>query len=260
VYLPVPSQPDCASAWLAAAEALDAQPGHHAHNVVVDVADPTARASLSDPVVAQVNNFLLARGKSVECIANTIFPYSLYYRHKHPAFIKVFHERVLPKVRNTKTWSGYYFERMTALPQVTGKPLDQLTRMIDRINDPANTSLNKHEVELFDAARDVTDSPYGGQCLSFLSFHIEPGSPKTLLLTAQYRNHYYVEKLLGNLIGLGRLMKFIANETGLKVGSLTIMSTNAEIDLPKLNGKGLRLHFTDLIAACKNPPPVQSAA
>jgi thymidylate synthase len=149
---------------------------------------------------------------------------------------------------------------LRALQQVYGKPLDQLSRMIDRINDPANTSLNKHEVELFDAARDVTGSPYGGQCLSFLSFHIEPGSPKSLLLTAQYRNHYYVEKLLGNMIGLGRLMSFIAKETGMKVGSLTIVSTNAEIDLPKLNGKGTRQHFTDLIAACKNPPLVQSAA
>jgi hypothetical protein len=261
VYLPVSPQPDCASAWLAAAHAVDGEPGHHAHNVIIDVADPTARASLVDPVVAQVNDFLLARDKSIECIANTIFPQSLYWRHKHPTFIDVFHKRVLPKVRNNKNWSGYYFERMTALPQASGKPVDQLSRMIERMNDPANTSLNKHEVELFDASRDVTGSPYGGQCLSFLSFHLAPGSPKTLLLTAQYRNHYYVEKLLGNLIGLGRLMAFIAKETDTKVGSLTIISTNAEIDLPKVNGKASRKDFTDLLVACENAPPaIQSAA
>jgi hypothetical protein len=68
---------------------------------------------------------------------------------------------------------------------------------------------------------------------SFLSFHLMPGSPKTLLLTAQYRNHYYIEKLLGNLIGLGRLMAFVAHETGSKVGSLTVLSTHAQIDAPK---------------------------
>jgi hypothetical protein len=79
---------------------------------------------------------------------------------------------------------------------------------------------------------DVDGSPYGGQCLSFLSFHLQPGSPKTLLLTAQYRNHYYVEKLLGNLIGLGRLMSYVASETGAKVGSLTVLSTHATIDMP----------------------------
>lgn len=80
--------------------------------------------------------------------------------------------------------------------------------------------------------RDVDNSPYGGQCLSFLSFKIVPGAEKTLTMTAMYRNHFYVEKLLGNLIGLGRLMAFIARETNLKVGALTVVSTHAEIDQP----------------------------
>jgi hypothetical protein len=48
-----------------------------------------------------------------------------------------------------------------------------------------------------------------------------------------YRNHYYVEKLLGNLIGLGQLMSFVASEAGLAVGSLTVLSSHAVVDLPK---------------------------
>jgi hypothetical protein len=257
VYLPIQTQPDCASAWLAAASAVDQQKGHAAHNVIIDVADPTSGATLAHPVVRRVNDFLAARNKSVECIANTIFPQSLYRRYGHPAFIEVFHERVLPKVRSDSRWSGYYFERMTLMPQPNGKPIDQLSRMIERINDPNNKSLNKHELSLFDPARDVTGSPYGGQCLSFLSFHLLPGSPKTLLLTAQYRNHYYVEKLLGNLIGLGRLMSFVAKETGTTVGSLTVVSTNAEIDLPKAT----RADIGVLLESCLQPTPAtQSAA
>ena len=47
-----------------------------------------------------------------------------------------------------------------------------------------------------------------------------------------YRNHFYIEKLLGNLIGLGRLMAFVARETNLNVGALTVVSTHAEIDQP----------------------------
>jgi hypothetical protein len=230
VSLPVPPQPDCASGWLAAIQRLNAQPGHQAHNVLIDIADPTARAELTDPVVAAVDRFLGARDKAVETIANTIFPEALYLRYGMPDFIKVFHERVLPKVRTNSRWSGYYFERMTNLPTSDGKPLDQLSRMIERMKN--GVSLNKHEISLFDPERDVTGSVYGGQCLSFLSFHLEAGKPKTLLLTAQYRNHYYVEKLLGNLIGLGRLMKFVANETGTNVGALTVLSTHAEIDHP----------------------------
>ena len=48
-----------------------------------------------------------------------------------------------------------------------------------------------------------------------------------------YRNHFYIEKLLGNIIGLGRLLAFIAKEGGVGVGPLTIVSTHAEIDMSK---------------------------
>jgi hypothetical protein len=71
--------------------------------------------------------------------------------------------------------------------------------------------------------------PISGPCLSYLSFkrHLDGD----LLLTAVYRNHYYMTKLLGNLIGLGQLQAFVAKEAGLKAGSLTIVSTHAEIDM-----------------------------
>ena len=106
--------------------------------------------------------------------------------------------------------------------------------------------MNKFELSLFDPARDVDNSPYGGQCLSFLSFKIVPGTEKTLALTAMYRNHFYVEKLLGNLIGLGRLMAFVARETGLQVGALTVVSTHAEIDHP---GGARRQDIAAMVAA-----------
>jgi hypothetical protein len=129
--------------------------------------------------------------------------------------------------------------------------------MIGRICDKSNTSLNKHELSLFDPERDVTGSPYGGQCLSFLSFHLVPGAPRTLLLTAQYRNHYYVEKLLGNLVGLGRLMAFIAAETATKVGALTVVSTHAQIDQPSAT----RQEIIALLGQCaQSATPAKTAA
>jgi hypothetical protein len=45
-----------------------------------------------------------------------------------------------------------------------------------------------------------------------------------------YRNHTYITRCLGNLIGLGRLQRFVASQVGLKIGSLTIISTHAELD------------------------------
>jgi thymidylate synthase len=121
---------------------------------------------------------------------------------------------------------------MMQYPASTGEPPNQLWNIVERIRDEHVRALNKFELSLFDPVRDVDNSPYGGQCLSFLSFKIVPGAEKTLSLTAMYRNHFYVEKLLGNLIGIGRLMAFVARETGLKVGALTVVSTHAEIDHP----------------------------
>jgi hypothetical protein len=252
VYLPIRTQPDCATAWLEAVKGVDAlKSSHEAHNVLIDVADPVANTTLANPIVRQVNEFLGLREKSVDTIANTIFPAALYRLHGHPKFVEVFHKYVLPKVAKNSKWSGYYFERMTKAP-------DQLSTQVERLRKKSNKALHKFELSLFDPERDVDNSPYGGQCLSFLSFHVVPGTPRTLLLTAQYRNHYYVEKLLGNLIGLGRLMSFVAAETNSKVGSLTVLSTHAEIDLPK---PCTRQDITDLMERCSQPlARVNSAA
>jgi thymidylate synthase len=245
--LPLSPQPDCASAWLAAVTKVDGQPRREAHNVLIDVQDPIANTNADDPIIAEVEAFLRERGKSVRFIANTIFPEGLYRRHGAPDFIRVFHKRVLPKVRKSDRWSGYYFERMTAYPRQDSAPLDQLWGIVERIRNERNRSRNKFEVSLFDPERDVDDSPYGGQCLSFLSFKLLPGAEKLLALTAMYRNHYYIEKLLGNLIGLGRLMAFVAAEGGIALGPLTVLSTHAQIDQP---GGAKRSEIAELLARC----------
>jgi hypothetical protein len=232
MYLPVPPQPDCASAWREAVRLVDNRPGHEAYNVIIDIADPTAGATRRDARVAVVDDLLAGCDKSVETVANTIFPAALYYRHGAPAFFQVFQDRILTKVRRSERWSGYYFERMIDFPVPAGEPPNQLWEIVERMRNERVRALNKFELSLFDPVRDVDNSPYGGQCLSFLSFKIIPDVDRTLTLTAVYRNHFYVEKLLGNLIGLGRLMAFVGREANLRVGSLTVVSTHAEIDLP----------------------------
>jgi len=234
MYLPIDPAPDCVSAWRAALAAVDGKPAHEYHNVIIDVADPTARSRLSDPVVAVVDAYLRGENeKGIETVANTIFPQALYNLHGAPLFFKRFEDNVLPRVSLKECWSGYYFERMIHFPKPGGGFENQLQRIIDRINDPAVRALNKFELSIFDPTRDVDRSPYGGQCLSFASLKlIGPAAQRRIAMTAFYRNHFYVRKLLGNLIGLGRLMAFLAKETGLGVGPLTIVSTHAEIDLP----------------------------
>lgn len=247
MYLPIEPAADCVSAWRAAVDRVDGQPKHEAHNVIIDVADPSARARLSDPVVAEVDKFLRGHGeKGVETVANTIFPEALYNRHGNPTFVKRFEDNVLPRVCLKQSWSGYYFERMIRYPKQDGGFENQLERIISRINDPQVRALNKFELSIFDPTRDIDRSPYGGQCLSFASLKlIGPADDRKIAMTAFYRNHFYIRKLLGNLMGLGRLMSFLAKETGLAVGPLTIISTHAEIDLPTN-----RPDFKALLARC----------
>lgn len=249
MYLAVPARQSPAEAWLEATCAVNAEQRHEAHNVIIDVADPSGLSAADNQIERLVDGFLRTHGTMpLQAVANTIFPDALYRRYGAPDFMKRFHERVLPRIRRTDRWSGYYFERMIALPAREGEPINQLWGIVERIRDTDNKSRNKFEVSLFDAERDVDNSPYGGQCLSFLSFKLTGGHEKALALTALYRNHYYVEKLLGNLIGLGRLMAFVAKESGVAIGPLTIVSTHAVVDTPKASR---RSDVTELISACQ---------
>lgn len=245
--LVVPNSNDFARTWLAACDVVDAQPGHQAYNVIMEVDDPTDVSGAK--ILQTVDAFLREMSaKPVATIANTIFPQSLLIQHGPEKFRDAFHANVLPKVRKSGPWSGYYFERMTQFEKRDGKNLDQLAEIVRKISDPNNQSRNKLDLAIFDPDRDVNDSPYGGQCLSYLSFKIV-GNDKRLCLTAVYRNHYYMEKLLGNLMGLSNLLSFVASTGGLKVGSLTVLSTHAIIDHP---GKCSRGQLTDLLAHCRD--------
>ena len=99
MYLPIPPQRDCAFAWREAVRAVDAQPGHRAYNVVIDVSDPVSNTTREDARIAVVDDFLSGCDKSVETVANTIFPAGLYHRYGAPAFFDVFRDNVLKKVR-----------------------------------------------------------------------------------------------------------------------------------------------------------------
>lgn len=250
----IQKQPDCVSAWREAVRLVEAEPGHQAHNVMIDIADPLARGTLSDPVVGEVDVFLRSKDvKPIETVANTIFPYSLYRRYGAPAFFDRFTNNVLPKAKRPgERWSGYYFERMINMRDGGGEPINQLVDITRRLRSPAIGARNKFELSIFDPARDVDDSNYGGQCLSHGSFKLrKDGVHERLDLTVMYRNHYYIEKLLGNLIGLGRLMEFVATEGGATVGDLTVISTHATVDLPgKAPNRATRKDIAALLKRC----------
>jgi len=233
MFPPRISQPDCASAWLEASRVVHALSKHEGHHVVIDVADPVAMSPAATAVVGQVDAYLgqhSASGFLVRTVANTIFPQATYDRHGAPAFYDAYMRQVFPRLkRSSKDW-GRYFERMIAFPGEAG-PVNLLDDMVEKMKRNVakdSTYRNIYELPIYNPLKDAKGSPRGGQCLSFMSFKLD--KDHRLLLSAVYRNHYYTEKLLGNLIGLGRLMSFVAAEAGVRVGPLSVLSTHAEVD------------------------------
>ena len=118
---------------------------------------------------------------------------------------------------------------MTRHQTADGEEYNPLQCMIEKMNDRSAIGRYKAAYELASLRSTARwQDVRGGQCLSFLSFKLHPASG--LLLTAMYRNHTISPGCLGNLIGLGRLQRFVAKQAGLKLGSLTVVSTHAEMD------------------------------
>jgi thymidylate synthase len=60
-----------------------------------------------------------------------------------------------------------------------------------------------------------------------------------LCLTAVYRSHDYFHKALGNLLGLSRLLEYVALKTRHEVGTMTCLSTYAFVDVAKRHSNAL---------------------
>ena len=225
MYLAIPSRDSCARAWVTAASMIS--DAGEAYNVIIDVDKPSEHDALDHAVISLVDRFLRERNQNpISTVANTIFPQRLYEAYGSPRFyleyLKVF-DRL-----SHKSW-GRYFERLIRHKRLDGKEYSPLEVLIERLQGRKGAQQYKsaYELALYDPLRDGRTFR-GGQCLSFLSFKMHP--ERGLTLSAMYRNHAYVTRCLGNLIGLGRLQAFIAKEAGLSVGPLTCISTHAELD------------------------------
>lgn len=244
--------PRCAEAWLAASEAVYPCHGHESHHVVIDVADPIAQTQSDRAVIEAVDAYLATHTHSgflVRTVANTIFPQATYDAHGSPNFYRVYREEIFPRLKRSSQDWGRYFERMIAYPPPGGQEnlLDKLVTRMKRNLSAQKTYRNIYELPIYYPPEDAEGSPRGSQCLSFLSFKLD--RDHRLLLSASYRNHYYTEKLLGNLIGLGRLMAFVAAEVGVNPGELTVLSTHAQVEPV---GTATHAHLKALHVACRD--------
>ena len=247
MYLNIDPQPTAVQAWLAAANAVRMQ-GGEAHNVIVDIGDPINKTDIDVAIMTEIDAFLREHHTHpLSTIANTIFPQRLLERHGAETFVQVYRDKLLPRMmRRTRDW-GRYFERLTAWKKVKGSqvtiinPLEDLVQFMRTQIESDKTYRNTYEMTVYDPTRDAGRGA-NRQCLSFLSFKLT--GENELLLTALYRNHSYISRALGNFIGLGRLMAFVADQSGSQLRSLTCISTHAVIDHGKNPRRGVVTGWT----------------
>lgn len=239
-------------AWLAAARHLD-EGNRRGRNLVLEISRPGVLTTSDLETVGCVDAALVASGSelTIETVAGTIFPHGLYLRRGRPDMYLEY-LRLIERAKKRGTW-GTYFERMIRRIDRSGdivNPLEVLVQKLASAVLQKATYASTYELSPSDPAVDLAGADggelatfepsvdqnrwYGGPCLSHLSFKLVDRS--LVDLTAVYRSHRYCERALGNLLGLVRLQNFVAKESGLGLGTLTCISTHAELDLDAWGG------------------------
>lgn len=233
---------DSSEAWLNATTAVLSMPQHHGYHLVVSIDN----AATSEPRAQRLVDQLAKRvgvKYDVESIANTIFPQGLVRGSDSFADVTKRFLSIYPMLRKFPgNARGTYFGRMIALP-ATPEPINQIQIIIDRLKGrpkkktPYQIDMIGGDIKAYDAASDK-NVQMAFPCLSFCAVQRDEDK---VHLSAHYRNHYMIERAYGNYLGLGRLLKYIADQAGLVAGTLTVISGHAEIDRsPKLVHQTLR--------------------
>ncbi|MGN2253199.1 hypothetical protein ACFWZ4_07475 [Frateuria sp. GZRe12] len=231
-------------AWRDAVGRLLSAPSAGLRNVVIEVAKPYEVTADDRTILRNVDEALRrhSNGFTVETVASTIFPNGLYRRLGRPGFYRPAIEQIR-RGQSPGAWGTYALRLMSRTGRKgTFNPLEDAIKKITEMKRRGRMWQSVLEVGLHDAI----EFPEGGselplydphvdrrklrnmQCLSHLSFKIT--DRERLDLTAMYRHHYYAHRALGNLVGLAQLLGFVAKESGMQIGSLTCLSTHAELD------------------------------
>lgn len=253
----LPSAASVSEAWLLALERTADADGGRAVHVVSTVTEPGTEI----PEIRQVLDHALdvAGAQSVDTVAETIFPASLYpdpgltwsaglpaaERALLDAAARALFEAyadMLPLLRTVNAnKSGTYFSRMISWPGREAGGVNQLAARIDRLRNELMSGRRTHNALDLDVAADALcdeEDLRGLQvyaptdrrtrsfpCLTHVDLTLHRGR---LHATAVYRHQYLIDKAYGNLLGLSWMMRFLCQQTGHELGELVVHATLAD--------------------------------
>jgi hypothetical protein len=231
----------CVDAWLQACTFLLDAPDWRAYTVVIEITDPMAMPVRDRAVHDFVDGFLRRKGGlPINTVVNTIFPAQLYERHGREGVFERY-PALYPKIQrhdDARSW-GTYAMRLIQRTDHHGNTIYPLRDLVTKITGQAKQSGGKRAAYEAGTVEPFTDLPIydpgrdrgrilGGPCLSHVSVKLTP--EHAVHLTGFYRSHYYVQRALGNFLGLAHLQNFIAREASVATGPLIIHSSMAQLD------------------------------
>ncbi len=265
--LALPDTATLSEAWAGALAATAARPGGQAVHLLMTVTQPCAEL----PEVRRAVDDVLSeiRQQSVETVAGTIFPASLYpipnnawepdlatdEQARIDRAATTLYDRygaMLPLLRTEKGNSkGTYFQRMISYPGPESGGFNQLQariaamRSLRRAGTRTGNYLN---IELAQDGQPIERGEPGDVAQAGVGLQLlrpEQGQPRgfpclvhvdltmehdRLHVLAVYRRQNLITKAYGNLLGLSRLQAFLCQQTGLQLGQLAVMATFADAE------------------------------
>jgi thymidylate synthase len=229
-----------ALAWARAfVEAYDS-PGGALSRLVVTTRIPDGGIAAEVPAIRSLVDSELEkrRESTVNTVANTIFPESLWNPAQPAQTLFDRYDRVWPRVhRCHANNNGVYFRRLTAFGNPED-PVNQLSHIISTWRDRGNHRHSALQAAIFDPNKDHNNSRQRGfPCLHQIAFDAQGANGREgLVVTGFYAKQNLFEKAYGNYLGLARLGKFMAHEMRLQLVEVTcIASVAVYAEHPKRN-------------------------
>lgn len=269
-------------AWLSACLLLADHENGKGKTVNLNVAFPAAIDGLPQ-VEAELDAFFgesRVTGKdrealSINTVANTIFPASLYHPHLEEEAASRLYENYALSMDAHRRRKGddkeTYFNRLVAYP-VGDERWNQLDYYVKRMKKQRESLRRSSAYEIgvshpldSDASTDPVEEESDGEpvdsglriqapfidkrmgsfpCLSHISLTLMDDH---VHLTAIYRNQTFITRAYGNYLGLVRLTRFVAAETGAQPGEIEVVATHADVEFERFGATPVR----ELLERCR---------
>jgi hypothetical protein len=232
--MPDISSDSISDVWSASIELAANSPRHEVTNLNATVSGLEAGAPKENPPMRVLLDQMLSAEEmaSVETVANTIFPESLWNSGRPKEALFARYMKAFPKIRrHPANRRGTYFERMINYPDENGGRFNQLKQIIETYLD-GNHRRSALQVSVIVPWRDLNNArQLGFPCMQQVAF-VPNSATGTLRVVGFYPHQYLFERAYGNYLGLIRLGRFVAQEMHLVLAAMTCVSTIAELEVP----------------------------